>query len=56
MLDQIDAPFLEDLGNAWKEWPPLRKFMAAYHGHKPQPKPSQDFAALLGMFPGGALK
>lgn len=56
VLDQIDIPFLEDLQRAWADWPPLRKFMAAYHGHKPKPPPSTDYGSLLGLFPSGALK
>lgn len=56
VLDQVDIPFLEDLCGAWDQWPPLRKFMAAYHGHKPKPPPSTDYENLLSMFPGGNLR
>lgn len=56
VLDQVDVPFLEDLHRAWADWPPLRKFAAAYFGHKPKAKPSRDYASLLGMFPGGVIK
>lgn len=56
MLDQIDAPFLEDLGRAWEDWPPLRKMFAASKGHKPKPKPSRNYAELLAMFPGGTIR
>jgi hypothetical protein len=52
----VDVPFLEDLNRAWAEWPPLRKFMALAHGHKPKPPPSSDYMQLVGMFPGGAIR
>lgn len=56
VLDQVDVAFLEDLHRAWDEWPPLRKFFAAVHGHKPKPPPSTDYTQLLDMFPGGQLR
>lgn len=56
VLDQVDVLFLEDLAQAWTKWPSLRKFMAAYHGHKPPEKPSRNYAELFGMFPDGTIK
>jgi hypothetical protein len=56
VLDQVDMPFLDDLRRAWERWPPLRKYLAAVHGHKPKPPPSKDFGELLAMFPGGTIR
>ncbi len=56
MLDQVDVPFLEALGRAWADCPPLRRMVAVYLGIKPKEKPSKDFHALLAMFPGGVIR
>jgi len=56
VLDQIDIPFLEDLHRAWRDWPSLRKLVAAYLGHKPQAKPSKNFHELLALFPNGTIR
>lgn len=56
MLDQVDFPFLEQLRQAWSEYPPLRRLLAASLGFKPKPRPSKDYRELLAMFPGGAIK
>lgn len=56
VLDQIDIPFLEDLHRAWRDWPPLRKVVAAYLGHKPKDKPSKNLHELLAMFPNGTIR
>ncbi len=56
VLDQVDAPFLEDLHRAWADAPPLRKMVAAYLGHKPPAKASKNYRELLAMFPGGTIK
>lgn len=56
MLDQVDFPFLEQLRQAWSEYPPLRRLLAASLGVKPKPRPSKDYRELLAMFPGGAIK
>jgi len=55
VLDQVDIPFLEDLHRAWLDWPPLRKIVAAYLGHKPK-KTSKNLHELLGMFPSGIIR
>ncbi|MGB6538608.1 MAG: hypothetical protein WBF58_21915, partial [Xanthobacteraceae bacterium] len=56
VLDQVDMPFLEDLHRAWQDWPPLRKVVAAYLGHKPKQKSSKNFHELLAMFPSGTIR
>jgi hypothetical protein len=56
VLDQVDAPFLEDLYRAWADAPPLRKMVAAYLGIKPRARASNDYRELLAMFPGGSIK
>jgi hypothetical protein len=56
VLDQVDAPFLEDLHRAWADCPPLRRMVAAYLGYRPRQKPSTNYHELLAMFPGGAIK
>jgi len=43
------------LHRAWADWPPLRKLVAAYLGHKPG-KPSKNIHELLGMFPNGIIR
>jgi len=55
VLDQIDVPFLEYLGRAWADCPPLRRLLAAYLGHKPRPRPSKNYHELLAMFPSGMI-
>lgn len=49
-------PFLDALKSAWEDWPPMRKYYAAVHGHKPPAPPSNDFSELLAMFNGGVIK
>src|ERR1700692_27928 len=44
-----------DAGPPGPDCPPLRKFTAALNGHKPQEKPSRNYAELLAMFPGGVI-
>jgi hypothetical protein len=56
VLDQVDVLFLEDLHRAWADYPPLRKMVAAYLGHKPRARSSKDYRELLAMFPGGMIK
>jgi hypothetical protein len=56
VLDQVDALFLEDLHRAWADYPPLRKLVAVYLGHKPRARPSKNYAELLAMFPAGKIK
>jgi hypothetical protein len=56
VLDQVDCDFLDDLHRAWSDWPPLRKFYAARHGHKPPERPSKDFGELMAMFPDGMIR
>jgi hypothetical protein len=56
VLDQVDAPFLEDLHRAWADAPPLRNMVAAYFGYKPRARASRDYSELLTMFPNGAIK
>jgi len=56
VLDQVDMSFLEDLHRAWQDWPPLRKVVAAYLGHKPKQKSSKNFHQLLAMFPSGTIR
>ncbi len=56
MLDQVDAPFLDDLHRAWADCPPVRRMVAAYLGYRAPEKPSRNYHDLLGMFPGGAIK
>jgi hypothetical protein len=56
VLDQIDIPFLEDLNRAWADFPPLRRMVAGYLGHKPRARPSKNYHELLAMFPSGAIR
>jgi hypothetical protein len=56
VLDQVDIPFLEDLHRAWIDYPPVRRMVAAYLGHKPRARPSSNYHELLAMFPGGAIR
>jgi len=56
VLDQVDIPFLEDLHRAWADWPPLRKLVAAYLGHKPRARKHGELQELLAMFPHGVIK
>lgn len=56
VLDQIDMPFLDALKSVWEDWPPLRKYYAAVHGHKPPAPVSRDYSELAAMFPGGVIK
>jgi hypothetical protein len=56
VLDQVDVLFLEDLHRAWADYPPSRKMVAAYLGHKPRARSSKDYRELLAMFPGGMIK
>jgi hypothetical protein len=56
VLDQVDAPFLEDLYRAWAAAPPLRRMVAAYLGYKPRIKASKDYRELLAMFPNGTIR
>jgi hypothetical protein len=56
VLDQVDSRFLEDLYRAWADFPPLRRMIAAYLGHRPHEKPTRNYHDLLAMFPGGSIK
>ncbi len=56
VLDQVDIPFLEDLHRAWAEFPPLRRIVAAYLGHKPRARPSTNYHELVAMFPSGTIR
>lgn len=56
VLDQVDAPFLEDLHRAWADAPPLRKMLAAYFGCKPRARASKNYGELLAMFPNGTIR
>jgi hypothetical protein len=56
VLDQVDTIFLEDLHRAWADAPPLRKMIAAYLGHKPRARVSQNYRELLAMFPNGTIR
>jgi hypothetical protein len=56
VLDQVDIPFLEDLHRAWVDFPPLRRLAAAALGHKPRPRPSTNYQALIAMFPSGTIR
>ena len=46
-------PFLEALRAAWADWPPLRKIVAAWMGHKPPER--GNLADLVAMFPSGKI-
>jgi len=46
---------LEALHRAWEDWPPIRKMVAAFLGHKPKQR-SRDYQSLLAMFPGGVIR
>jgi hypothetical protein len=52
----LDADELDCLFDAFADCPPLRRMVAAFLGIKPKEKPKNNFAELLGMFPGGVIK
>lgn len=56
MLDQLDAPFITELQEAWTDCPPVRRMVAAYLQIKPRQKASTDLGELLAMFPTGVIK
>lgn len=56
VLDQVDMPFLDALRQAWSEYPPLRRLLAAFLGYRPRPRPSKNYEELLAMFPGGTIR